>query len=62
MVYINTEVIFMSKSKHKVRKLTDEQYNAYISTLKEDPALYSSDGTAFVPANISHHTQPKKGD
>jgi hypothetical protein len=43
----------MSKSKHKVRKLTDEQYNAYISTLKNDAALYSKDGSLQVPKEIA---------
>jgi hypothetical protein len=53
----------MSKSKHKVRKLTDEQYNAYISTLKSDAALYNSDGTPFVPKQISKKSEKDvKGD
>jgi hypothetical protein len=37
--------------KNKIRKLTDEQYNAYIATLKDDPALYSPKGE-FVPDEI----------
>ncbi len=53
-----TEVIFMSKNKSKVRKLTDEQYNAYITSLRDDPALYMPDGTAFVPDEIN----PKEDD
>lgn len=33
----------MSKAKKKVQKLTDEQYNAYISTLKESDRLNETD-------------------
>jgi hypothetical protein len=43
----------MSKSKHKVKKLTDEQYNEYISTLRYDAALYNPDGSQFVPEEIN---------
>lgn len=35
----------MSKAKKKVQRLTDEQYNAYISTLKESDQS-GSNGTA----------------
>ncbi len=38
----------MSK-KRKVRKLTDEQYNAYIASLKYDAASYNADGSRVVP-------------
>lgn len=48
----------MSKNKSKVRKLTDEQYNAYITSLRDDPALYMPDGSAFVPDEIN----PKEDD
>ncbi|MCM1438871.1 MAG: hypothetical protein NC131_06630 [Roseburia sp.] len=39
----------MSKSKKKIRKLTDEQYNEYISILKNNAALYNADGSMYVP-------------
>lgn len=47
----------MSKNKKKVPKLTDEQYNEYIATLKNDAALYSTDGTPFVPKEINPRPQ-----
>ncbi len=50
----------MSKSKNKVRKLTDEQYNEYIATLKDDPALYNADGSVFVPEQIDNKRSEKK--
>jgi aminopeptidase-like protein len=53
----------MSKSKHKVKKLTDEQYNAYISALRNDGALYCADGSQFVPREIDVKDKDKpKGD
>jgi hypothetical protein len=42
----------MSKSKHKVKKLTDEQYNEYITTLKNTPSLYNADGSLAVPSEV----------
>ena len=57
------EVIFMSKPKKKIRKLTDEQYNEYIATLKNNAALYSADGSMFVPPEIDKHkATDKKGE
>jgi hypothetical protein len=51
----------MSK-KTKVRRLTDEQYNAYIATLKDDPALYSPGGE-LVPSEFApDNNQKKLGD
>jgi hypothetical protein len=49
----------MSAKKHKIPKLTEEQYNAYIATLRGDAALYNPDGSYFVPPQISPPT-PKK--
>lgn len=45
----------MSKSKkHKIAKLTDEQYYQYITSLKNDPAAYNADGTTnFADSNLS---------
>lgn len=53
----------MSKSKKKIRKLTDEQYNEYITTLKSDAALYSADGSMYVPDEIDKPAnEDKKGE
>ena len=53
----------MSKKKHKVPKLTDEQYNEYIAALRNDAALYMHDGKEFVPPQIDvRKTDEKKGD
>lgn len=43
----------MSKSKKKVPVLTDEQYNAYITSLKYDAASYNADGSRPVPDEIT---------
>ncbi|MDE7076911.1 MAG: hypothetical protein K2O62_06280 [Clostridia bacterium] len=50
----------MSKPKKKIRKLTDEQYNEYIATLKNDAALYSADGSVFVPPEYKPEKNDKK--
>lgn len=50
----------MSKNKKKIRKLTDEQYNEYIATLKNDAALYSADGSMFVPPEIDKPQESNK--
>ena len=50
----------MSKSKKKVRKLTDEQYNEYIATLKDAAALYNADGSILVPEQIDEKQNEKK--
>ncbi len=41
----------MAKKK-KIKKLTDEQYNAYITSLKYDAASYNADGSRVVPDEI----------
>ena len=58
--HLCAEVIFMSKPKKKIRKLTDEQYNEYIATLKNDAALYSADGSVFVPPEYKPEKNDKK--
>lgn len=40
----------MSKKK-KIKKLTDEQYLAYIAGLKNDAALFDAKGEMLVPDN-----------
>ena len=53
----------MSKKKRKVPRLTEEQYNAYIATLKENAALYNADGKLLVPSEIDvRKPERKKGD
>lgn len=44
--------------KKKIVKLTDEQYNAYIMSLKDQAALYGADGEIFVPETI----KPEKNE
>ncbi len=39
-------------AKKKIVKLTDEQYIKYITSLKNDPALYGADGEMTVPDSI----------
>lgn len=50
----------MSAKKRKIPKLTDEQYNAYIATLKEEASLYSADGKMVVPPEIDIRKEEKK--
>jgi hypothetical protein len=50
----------MAKAKHKMRKLTDEQYNEYIATLKENAALYCDDGKIVVPPQIDIKKDDKR--
>lgn len=50
----------MSKNKKKIRKLTNEQYNEYIATLKSDAALYSADGSMVIPPEIDRPKTDKK--
>lgn len=50
----------MSKRKKKIRKLTDEQYNLYIATLKNNSALYCADGRTFVPEEIDKDKDENK--
>ena len=59
-----TEVNFMSKGKHKVRKLTDEQYNEYIAVLRNDAALNMAAGNQYIPEEIAPEKRKeiKKGD
>ena len=39
--------------KKKIRKLTDEQYLAYIAGLKNDAALFDSNGDLLVPETFT---------
>lgn len=40
----------MGKKKNKIPKLTEEQYYAYIAGLKDDAALFNSNGDMIVPS------------
>ena len=50
---------YMSK-KSKVKKLTDEQYNAYITSLKYDAASYNADGSRVVPDELDVHDEKRR--
>lgn len=42
-------------AKKKIIKLTDEQYYAYIMSLKNDAPLYSADGEMLVPDSLANY-------
>ncbi len=44
-------------AKKKIIKLSDAQYYEYILSLKDDAALYNSDGEPFVPDEIKKEKQ-----
>lgn len=49
--------------KRKVKKITDEQYLAYIAGLKDDPApaaLFDTNGDMAVPEAYVHECPEKK--
>lgn len=39
-------------SKKKIIKLNDEEYLAYIMSLKDEPALYCADGEIIIPDTL----------
>ena len=49
----------MGKKKKKIPKLTEEQYIAYISTLRENAALYCANGEEFVPETLRKEEKKK---
>ena len=49
----------MGKKKKKVAKLTEEQYNAYITSLKDNAAAYNADGEMFIPPIIRKEEEKK---
>ncbi len=52
----------MSKSnRKKIIKLTDEEYNAYIMSLKDDASLYGADGEMFVPESLTTYDDEETG-
>jgi len=52
--------------KRKIKKITDEQYLAYIAGLKDDPApaaLFDGDGNMAVPeVFVKEQPDKKRGD
>ena len=50
----------MSKKKRKVLKLTDEQYNAYIATLKDGASPYNADDKQATSEIDTHKPESKK--
>lgn len=51
----------MGKSnRKKIIRLTDEEYNAYIMSLKDDAPLYCADGELFVPESLTHYEDEDK--
>lgn len=52
----------MGKKKCKIPKLTDEQYVKYIMSLKDDPSLYSADGSIYVPDSLCTTEENKTGE
>ena len=49
----------MGKKKKKMPKLTEEQYNAYVMSLKNEASVYSSDGEIFIPPQIRKEEKKK---
>ena len=49
----------MGKKKKKIARLTEEQYNAYIMSIKDDAAAFGPDGEPVVPPAIKQ-TEEKK--
>ena len=49
----------MGKKKKKVPKLSEEQYNAYVASIKNSAAAYGTDGEIFVPMTIRKEEEKK---
>ena len=43
----------MGKKKKRIAKLTEEQYFAYIAGLKNDAALFDSNGDILIPSEYA---------
>ena len=50
----------MSKNKKKIKKISAEQYNLYIASLKDPAALFSADGKMLVPEEYKPDENDKK--
>ena len=51
----------MAKKK-KIAKLSEEQYFAYIMSLKDDAALFNADGEMLVPDEIKQEENKNKNN
>ena len=49
-------------AKKKIAKLTDEQYQKYIMTLKNEPSLYNANGELQVPDELKNEENDKLGE
>ncbi len=49
----------MSKKKKKVARLTEEQYNAYIMSIKDEASAYDANGEIFVPPVLQKKEEKK---
>lgn len=49
----------MGKKKKKITRLTEEQYNAYVMSIKNNASAYSADGEIFVPPSIRKEEEKK---
>ena len=49
----------MGKKKKKIARLTEEQYNAYIMSIKDEASAYSADGEIVVPLTIRKSEEKK---
>lgn len=49
----------MGKKKKKVARLTEEQYNAYIMSIKDEASAYNSDGEIFIPPILKKPEEKK---
>ena len=49
----------MGKKKKKIPKLTEAQYVAYITSLRDDAALYNTNGEEFVPKTLRKEEEKK---
>lgn len=49
----------MGKKKKKVVRLTEEQYNAYIMSIKDNAAAFGPDGELIVPPAIKQEEKKK---
>ena len=49
----------MGKKKKKIPRLTEAQYNEYISIIRDSAAAYNADGEIYVPPVIRKEDEKK---
>lgn len=49
----------MGKKKKKIARLTEEQYNAYILSIKDNAAAFSPNGELVVPPAFQKEEEKK---